>query len=78
MRITDVQIHDVEHVTAHRVSVDEIEQALFNKPVIKRNRKDQKATYLAKGTADSGATIIIPFDLHGTTAWVFTAWRLGT
>lgn len=64
MRIEWIAIdeHNEGHVTRHGVTLDEIRQVFANVPVVRKNRPDRAADYVATGTTDGGTTIRIAFD----------------
>ncbi|MEA2545885.1 MAG: hypothetical protein QOI09_1158 [Chloroflexota bacterium] len=64
------------HVQGHGVSVAEIEQVFRNEPMIRQNRPDRAAAYVAVGYTDGGSRAFIPFDIVDGQARPITAWRL--
>jgi uncharacterized DUF497 family protein len=77
MRFDEVVIDDgnEEHVTAHGISVREISQVFANSPVVRRNRKNRAADYVAEGKTDGGSVVLVFFDYEDGAVRPITAWR---
>ena len=73
----DVEIDDrnQEHVTAHGVSAEEVEQVFWNGPMIRKNRRGRRAPFIAVGRTDGGSFVVVPFEVVGQVARPVTAWR---
>jgi hypothetical protein len=65
------------HATRHGVTADEIDQALGNRPVYRRNKRGRSADYLALGATEGGRRIVVAVQWCAETRRVrpITAWE---
>lgn len=77
MRFVEVVIDggNEEHVTGHGVSVQEIGQVFSNGPVVRRNRRNRAAEFVADGVTDGGSRVLVFFDYEDGAVRPITAWR---
>lgn len=77
MRYDQIEIddHNEAHVTAHGVSLAEIENVLSRSPVVRRNRKGRSAEFTATGTTLAGRRVKIAFNLDDGNLRPITAWE---
>lgn len=63
--------HNIEHIAEHGIEVEEVEQALARKPVLRRGRQGR---YLALGQSEAGRYLfVVVEDLGEYWARVITA-----
>lgn len=65
------------HATAHGVSADEIDQAIANEPVYRRNKRGRSADFLAYGVTDGGRRVVVAVEWRHAARVVrpITAWE---
>lgn len=81
MRLTELEIdaRNEAHLTSHGVSIAEVQQVFANHPDVRRNRRDQAGTHVARGETAGGPTVMIPFvDQGDGRIRPITAWEVGT
>ncbi len=70
--------HNELHATRHKVSALEIEQALCNGPVYRRNKRERSGDYIAVGYTDGGrhVAVVVAWKADTKSIRPITAWEL--